>query len=152
MTTNKFIAKAQARYGDKFDYSRVDYVNSYTPVTILCPTHGEFQVRPNSFLHYKYGCPKCGHSEAGKKRSGVNNVAHGYTPYGATNEQHQERLKQLIQLSKDSSYYAQAIDVWTKRDVEKRQCAKDNKLNYVVFWDNDLADAKAWLLNWKLYH
>ena len=77
---------------------------------------------------------------------------HGYTPYDAINEQHQERLKQLIQLSKDSSYYEQAIDIWTKRDVEKRQCAKDNKLNYVVFWDNDLADAKAWLLNWKLYH
>ena len=58
----------------------------------------------------------------------------------------------MIQLSNDSAYYAQVIDVGTKRDVEKRQCAKDNKLNYVVFWDNDLADAKAWLLNWKLYH
>ena len=76
MTTNKFIAKAQARYGDKFDYSRVDYVNSYTPVTIFCPIHGAFQVKPHNFLHYKYGCPKCGHSEAGKKRCGENNVAH----------------------------------------------------------------------------
>lgn len=45
MTTNKFIAKAQTRYGDKFDYSRVDYVNSYTPVTIFCPIHGAFQVK-----------------------------------------------------------------------------------------------------------
>ena len=39
----------------------------------------------------------------------------------------------------------------TNKFIAKAQ-ARDNKLNYVVFWDNDLADAKAWLLNWKLYH
>ena len=50
MITNKFIAKAQVRYGDKFDYSLVEYVNSYIPVIIICPIHGEFQVKPCYFF------------------------------------------------------------------------------------------------------
>lgn len=42
-------------------------------------------------------------------------------------------------------FYDVAIDVWTVRDVKKRQVAIDNHLNYVVFWKNDLSDFKEWL-------
>ena len=44
-----------------------------------------------------------------------------------------------------SRYYDSAIHVWTVRDPMKRQCAIDNGLNYLVFWDNDLTDARRWL-------
>lgn len=47
--------------------------------------------------------------------------------------------------SKQSSYYKSAIYTWTVGDLVKRQTALDNHLNYVVFWDNDLTDAKRWL-------
>lgn len=46
--------------------------------------------------------------------------------------------------SEDSTYYANALDVFTKRDVEKRECAKANNLNYVTFWDSDGMDADLW--------
>ena len=29
-------------------------------------------------------------------------------------------------------------------DIDKRNMAKSNNLNYVVFWDNDLRDAFVW--------
>lgn len=45
----------------------------------------------------------------------------------------------------NSRYYKCAIHTWTVRDVMKRQRAIDNNLNYLVFWDNDLTDAKLWL-------
>lgn len=45
---------------------------------------------------------------------------------------------------KNTKYYDVAVHTWTVRDVKKRNIAKDNKLNYVVFWDNDLADASLW--------
>lgn len=48
-------------------------------------------------------------------------------------------------LTYNSEYYKSAINVWTKRDPMKHQCAIDNNLNYLVFWDNDLTDARAWL-------
>ena len=46
--------------------------------------------------------------------------------------------------SKDSTYYANALDVFTKRDVEKRETARVNSLNYVTLWDSDGMDADLW--------
>lgn len=41
--------------------------------------------------------------------------------------------------------YAAAIDVWTVRDVAKRNTAIANQLNYLAFWKTDLSDFTAWL-------
>lgn len=57
-----FIKKAKELHDGKYDYSKVDYVNSQTKVCIICPEHGEFFQTPNNHLNSK-GCPKC----AGKK-------------------------------------------------------------------------------------
>lgn len=57
-TDDSFIAKARLLYGDTYDYSKVRYVNSDTRVSVICPTHGEFSVRPSGFLLGR-GCPSC---------------------------------------------------------------------------------------------
>ena len=56
MTTEKFIQKAKEIYGDKFDYSKVEYKDSRTKVTIICPRCGEFTQMPRTHLKGK-GCP-----------------------------------------------------------------------------------------------
>ena len=56
-----FIEKAHKIHGDKYDYSKVEYVNSTTPVCIICPEHGEFWQTPSNHtnkIHPK-GCDKC---------------------------------------------------------------------------------------------
>ena len=58
LTTEQFIEKAKEVHGDKYDYSKVNYLNSYTKVTIICPEHGEFEQTPANHLVGK-GCPKC---------------------------------------------------------------------------------------------
>lgn len=55
---NQFILKAQEIHGDKYDYSKVEYVDTNTPVCIICPIHGEFWQTPER--HFYYGCRKCG--------------------------------------------------------------------------------------------
>lgn len=58
MTTEEFITKARAIHGDKYDYSKVEYVNANSKVCISCPEHGEFWQR--AFNHIAgIGCPKC---------------------------------------------------------------------------------------------
>ena len=57
-TTSSFIEKARKVHNDKYDYSKVEYVNSHTNVCIICPEHGEFQQLPTNHLRGK-GCPKC---------------------------------------------------------------------------------------------
>lgn len=58
MTTEEFIKKARKIHGDKFDYSKVEYINNRTKVCIICPEHGEFWQTPGHHLQ-GHGCPKC---------------------------------------------------------------------------------------------
>jgi len=56
--TEQFIEKAKLIHGDKYDYSKVDYINCSTKIIIICKEHGEFTQTPNNHLH-GYGCGKC---------------------------------------------------------------------------------------------
>ena len=56
-----FIENSKLKYNNKFDYSKVNYINADTPVCILCPEHGEFWQSPTNHLYLsKYGCKECG--------------------------------------------------------------------------------------------
>ena len=54
----EFIEKAKKIHGNKYDYSKVEYINNHTKVCIICPKHGEFWQIPNSHLSGK-GCKFC---------------------------------------------------------------------------------------------
>lgn len=61
LTTEEFIEKARKIHGNKYNYSKAKYINSYTKVCIICPKHGEFWQTPNCHLDGK-GCPLCNES------------------------------------------------------------------------------------------
>ena len=61
LTTEFFIDKARKIHGNKYDYSKVIYVNSLTKVIITCPEHGDFYQRPSHHLD-DHGCNSCGGS------------------------------------------------------------------------------------------
>ena len=67
---------------------------------------------------------------------------HGGHFYNA--EQDVDIIKNWQSKSVTSVYYENALTVWTVRDVEKRNTAKNNNLNYITFWDNELRDAELW--------
>jgi hypothetical protein len=41
-TKEEFIADAKKVHGNKYDYSKVIYINNKVEVCIICPIHGEF--------------------------------------------------------------------------------------------------------------
>lgn len=63
-TTESFIKKAIEKFGDRYDYSKVDYINSSTKVCIICKKHGEFWQVPSSHLR-GYECPYCANEKRG---------------------------------------------------------------------------------------
>ena len=69
-TREEFIAEAREVHGDKYDYSKVEYVSNDTKVCIICPEHGEFWQVPFSHL-LGIGCPKCGSSKIWEKRGRI---------------------------------------------------------------------------------
>lgn len=68
---------------------------------------------------------------------------HGGRWYDATREADIEQL--AAWRAKESAYYDNAAATWTMRDVIKRDTAKANGLNYLVFWSSDLSDFDLWL-------
>lgn len=65
-TGEEFVTKAKTIHGDKYVYNPTDYVGSYTPMPITCPTHGVFKQLPKE--HLRYGCIKCGHKSSAERR------------------------------------------------------------------------------------
>lgn len=54
-----FIERSKKIHGDKYDYSKVEYVNNKTKVVVICPEHGEFMVSPLAHSVMGHGCPNC---------------------------------------------------------------------------------------------
>jgi len=63
--TQKFIKKSMEIWGNKNDYSKVEYINSFKKVIIICKSHGEFLQLPVNHLQ-GYGCYTCGRESVQK--------------------------------------------------------------------------------------
>lgn len=66
-TTEDFIQQAHSTHGDKYDYSKVEYVSAKTKVNIICNLHGEWSTTPDHHLRAS-GCPECGKETIRYKR------------------------------------------------------------------------------------
>ena len=60
---------------------------------------------------------------------------HGIEPFNPENKEHLLILDQMKEKAKTSKFYKNAIYTWTELDVRKLQCAKDNNLNYLCFYN-----------------
>lgn len=80
---SEFIAKARRIHGNKFDYSKVDYINSESKVCIICPEHGEFWQTPGHHTGRGDGCPKCRYIQSARSKTlttpkfiSISNIVH----------------------------------------------------------------------------
>lgn len=67
-TTEKIIKKFKCIHGDKYDYSKVDFIKTTIKVCIICPEHGEFWQEPHAHLKGQ-GCPKCSVNKRSKSKT-----------------------------------------------------------------------------------
>ena len=64
-----FIRESSKIHNNKYDYSKVNYVNSQTKVCIICPEHGEFWQTPYDHIWAKNDCPLCAKENVIKKQT-----------------------------------------------------------------------------------
>lgn len=67
-TKEQFITDAIEKHGNRYDYSKVNYINSQTNVDIICKIHGQFSQLANNHLNGE-GCYKCGRISCGQKQT-----------------------------------------------------------------------------------
>ena len=72
-----FIKKSNKKHDNKYDYSKVEYVNSKTKVCIICPEHGEFWQTPAAHVRGN-GCPECANKKRGKRTVNTESLIEKY--------------------------------------------------------------------------
>lgn len=53
-----FLFKAKQIHGDRYDFSKIEYINHKTPITVICSVHKDFFIMPPVFLRGS-GCKRC---------------------------------------------------------------------------------------------
>ena len=71
---------------------------------------------------------------------------HGGHPFDEKSENDLNVLNEWKQI--DTKYYNIAVNTWTVRDVEKRNCAEKNHLNYLEIFSDDLEEIKKTILDY----
>ena len=77
LTTKEFIERAKEIHGNKYDYSKTNFITTKIKVIIICKKHGLFEQLPSSHLYTKNGCKKCGCSYTLEKFIELSNKVHG---------------------------------------------------------------------------
>lgn len=142
-TLEGFIERANKVHGNKYDYSYVEYINSKTPVKIMCPIHGEFYQKPEKHLIGR-GCPHCGGTykktlEEFKNEAGqIHNFVYDYSKVEYVNN----HTKVCIICPKHGEFYQTPHNHLTNRygcpfckrsklEMEVEKLLRDNGIGYV---------------------
>ena len=92
LTKEEFIKRVQKVHGDRYDYSKMEYVGYKLKVCIICPKHGDFWQSPGKHLSGQ-GCEKCFRETIAKKYSmgrdkfieKANTIHNGFYDYSKVN-------------------------------------------------------------------
>lgn len=63
--------------------------------------------------------------------------SHGKHPFDKYSSEDISTLNEWLEKSNTSKYFSNSIEVWTKRDVNKRLIAAKNNLNYIELFDEE---------------
>lgn len=69
LNLQEVIDRCNEIFGNKYDYTNSVFVNTRTPMDIICPIHGKFSMPPKRHLKGQ-GCPECGKEYARNWRKG----------------------------------------------------------------------------------
>ena len=140
--TNNFIKKSKEKFGDKFDYSKTKYVNSQTPVTLICKEHGEFNVNMYAHLNSKDGlCPLCGNAvekkygRGGKRRLSTSYIVNKCKKFYGEKYDYSKieykggnAKKEVVEIvCPTHGSFFKCVDNINKRDCGCPRCAKEKK-------------------------
>jgi len=67
LTTEVFIKNAKEVHGDRYDYSKVSFINAKTKVELICKEHGSFWQTSGTHINTRHGCLKCAQARTRKK-------------------------------------------------------------------------------------
>lgn len=139
LTTKEFISNAKRVHADRYDYSKTEYIDGKSPVTVVCSKHGKFVQMPRKHL-LGQGCPACG----GKLRLTVEEFVgrakevHG-DKYDYTEVEYVNDRTKLIIICPDHGRFLQTPSVHVHNKAGCPACAGNKRLTSESFVDRAIA-------------
>lgn len=131
-----FLQKSILKHQNKFDYTKVDYFNSITPIIIICNKHQiEFSQTPVKHLQNKHCCPICAKEAYSKavRMSKENFITESIKIY--SNKFSYEETEPLtihdkvkIYCKIHKKYFEQRLNIHLKGYIGCKNCISDNKI------------------------
>ena len=133
LDTQKFIEKSIEIWGNKNDYSKIEYISLLKKVIIICKKHGEFEQSPGSHLQ-GHGCYLCSHENISKNNELVkkkcktefkiksNNIH--FNVYDYTKSNYINAKTNLIVICKEHGEF----DVTPNNHLRGKGCSKCGKI------------------------
>ena len=105
-----FIKRANEIHNEKYDYTKVYYVNMYKPITIICKIHGEFLENPVNHLDTRTNqhCRKCSNRKVKNMDDFINqaNIIHNNT-YDYSKVEYEKSINKVIIICKIHNEFIQ---------------------------------------------
>lgn len=67
ISESEFLKRAKEAHGDRYDYSKTEYIDMKSKICIVCPVHGEFWQTAGNHVNAGHGCPLCRASRGEEK-------------------------------------------------------------------------------------
>lgn len=112
LTEKIFIERAIKVHGNKYDYSKVKWVNHSTSLCIICPLHGDFTQKGRTHLSGA-GCAKCAQIKVSGCLNGM--MLNGQTNPVITTEEFISRAREVHGQRYD---YSKSIYISSKNKIE----------------------------------
>lgn len=74
LTSEIIVEKCIEVWGDKYDYSNVNYIDDDTPIEIICKKHGSIMIDYQNHVGLKRGCKFCGSTRRIKQSEWLNYI------------------------------------------------------------------------------
>jgi very-short-patch-repair endonuclease len=156
-----FIKNANIIHNNKYEYSKMNYINARTKIVVTCKIHGDFEQQPDSHLR-GCGCPYCVNktefilyeylqklyetTTQFKKDWCKNNDKNKYLPFDFCIEE----LKIILEL--DGRQHFEQVMNWKtpeeqyENDKYKEKCANENGYSIIRLLQEDVFNDKY---DWK---
>lgn len=150
-TFEEFLIQAQEKHpNSNYSYDKNTYINTHTPMKIICPIHGEFWQTPKS--HLLYECKKCSYEKRAKNYTLTTEEfikkakeIHGDKYNYSKSEYKGTKIPILIICSIHGEFYQKPNDHLNGKGCKKcndshleRECEKilkENNINLIYFSD-----------------
>jgi len=156
----EFIDKASQLHNNKYDYSKVEYINNRKKIIIICKQHGEFRQQP--FVHLlNHGCPSCINKTEFKFYNKIKElypeIKRQYKVEWCKNKLNLpfdfaiEEYKIIIEI--DGEQHFKQISNWSSPEVQiekdkyKMKCANENGFSVIRLPQGDISKEKYNWLN-----